>query len=258
MTLPKHGLASDLRRRAEASGFGLHGAVDAGEYDEGLSPAQKARRSTARLPNVGTIVVLGTGGRDCWESMQSSGPVGEARPDYHPIDAASSRRLLQLVDWLDTVSVRAQLCMPDESDALDFLRLASLAGIGTISPVIGLLLHEKFGPWVSLRGALLIEGRPFGPIPASPSTFDPCTACPKPCVAACPVDVFDGVGGIDLQACTTQRLGGGCGSGCDARRACPVGADARYGATEENFRHAYSLFAMRRWASEQSDRPEDS
>jgi hypothetical protein len=49
-----------------------------------------------------------------------------------------------------------------------------------------------------------------------------------------------------MRACAEHRHAGHCADGCDARRACPIGADARYGPVEERFRHAYSLYSMRR------------
>ncbi len=58
--------------------------------------------------------------------------------------------------------------------------------------------------------------------------------------------MHDGKGGTNLRACASHRHGGGCVSGCDVRRACPVGAQHRYDPDEESFRHAYSLFAMRK------------
>ena len=249
MTLPVDELANQLRAQASDLGFGLLGTVDAADYDASLPSTQSIRRAMPRMPGLGTLVVLGSGGRHFWNSMQAIAPTSPARPGYDPIDDASVQGLGTLVDWLADHSVRAAIALPNDPDALDFLRLASLSGLGRVSPVMGLLLHEKFGPWVSLRGVLLLEGHPFGAVDAKPSTYDPCTPCAKPCVTACPAAVFDGKGSVDLARCASHRLGGGCETGCDARRACPIGSDARYGADEEAFRHAYSLFAMRRWSS---------
>ena len=253
MTLPVDELAHQLQARASELGFGLVGAVDAADYDASLPLGQSIRRAVLRMPAAGTLVILGSGGRHFWDSMQVSASIASARPGYDPIDEASEQRLAELVAWLGSHSVSASLALPNDPDALDFVRLASMSGLGRVSPVMGLLLHEEFGPWVSLRGVLLLEGYPFGAIDAKPSTFDPCTPCSKPCVTACPAEVFDGKGVVDLARCASHRLGGGCDTGCDARRACPVGADARYGADEEAFRHAYSLFAMRRWSSRDPD-----
>jgi NAD-dependent dihydropyrimidine dehydrogenase PreA subunit len=98
-----------------------------------------------------------------------------------------------------------------------------------------------------MRAAVLVEGLPFGSVEGEEhQPFQPCLNCSKPCVKACPVHVFDGMGSVDLRACADNRHAGECGHGCDARRACPVGAAERYGEEEERFRHAYSLFTMRR------------
>lgn len=137
---------------------------------------------------------------------------------------------------------------PDDRSPINFTQLAEMAGFGTVSPVIGLLLHPDYGPWVSLRAALLLVGEPFGPLSdrSLGDAFAPCNDCSKPCVHACPAGVHDGLGGTDLRACASHRHVGNCDGGCDVRRACPVGAQHRYDANEESFRHAYSLYAMRR------------
>jgi len=94
---------------------------------------------------------------------------------------------------------------------------------------------------------VLIAGTPFGDVEAEEQLpFQPCLNCDQPCVRACPVQVYDGRGGARLDVCAEHRHIGHCKTGCDARRACPVGADHRYGPEEESFRHAYSLFSMRR------------
>ena len=137
---------------------------------------------------------------------------------------------------------------PTDRRPLNFVQLAEMAGLGTISPVIGLLLHPEFGPWVSLRAALLVRGTPFVPADADGQSLDfaPCLSCAKPCLRACPVGVYDGLGGVALERCAAHRHAGGCDGGCEVRRACPVGARHRYGPVEEAFRHAYSLYSMRR------------
>ena len=178
MTAAEHGLADELRRVASGQGFELVGFLDAAAYDAALPELQQRRRVAERVPGVATVVLLGSGGRGFWDMLQAgAGIEGRARPDYHPIDVASRQRLEVLVELLRGHAVPASLTMPDDDDALDFLRLATMAGLGVISPVIGLLLHPVYGPWVSLRGALLVEGRPFGAVASSPLQFDPCADC---------------------------------------------------------------------------------
>lgn len=238
-------MAAELAARALGHGFNLVGFVDAAEFDA-CQPA--GRRADDLAPGCGTVFLLGSGGRGLWEHIESvQGPIGAAREGFHPIDEWSAAAGADLLAWLADVGVAARLGMPDDPEALNFMQLAECARWGTISPVIGLLLHPEFGPWVSLRAALLLDGQPFGAVPLEQDEpFQPCSTCDRPCVPACPVGVYDSNGGMQLEVCASHRHAGHCASGCDPRRACPVGAEARYGPEEEAFRHAYSLFSMRR------------
>ncbi|MCA8956170.1 MAG: hypothetical protein KDC87_08850 [Planctomycetes bacterium] len=231
------GLATraDLQAAAAGLGFDVVGWVDAERFD--VAPL---------APSCGTICVLGSGGVLLWRKVAAAGSIGAPRPDYHPIEEYSARAVAELVERLARQGISARAVSPSDEPPLDFVTLAARAGLGTVSPVTRLLLHPRLGSWIGLRAALLIDGRPFGATPSAERSDDPCRGCAKPCVAACPAGVFDGAGGVDLRACAAYRHSGGCSDGCAARRACPVGVDARYPAEEEHFRHAYSEFVMRR------------
>ncbi len=171
---------------------------------------------------------------------------GSARAGYHPINRFSAQAATDLEAMFGQHPRR--VLQPDDRRSLNFSQLAEMAGMGTISPVLGLLLHPQYGSWVSLRLAILLpaEALQGASEPDGLDGFQPCLTCSQPCVQACPVEVFDGAGGANMLACASHRHRGGCRDGCEARRACPVGAEQRYGPQEESFRHAYSLFAMRR------------
>ena len=226
----------------------LVGVVSARLFDE-CQP--RGRRSRERLRDCDTILLLGAGGSSFWEKMaRSLGPgfVPRPRPGYHPINAHSERIAEDVSSLLRDAGHPCRPVYPDDTPSLNFLQMAEMAGFGTVSPVIGLLLHPEYGPWVGLRAAVLARGEPFGPpeLRPRPEPFEPCLTCSKPCVAACPVGVFDGHGGANFRACGDHRHKSGCSTGCEVRRACPVGAHNRFGPAEENFRHAYSYFALRR------------
>ena len=248
MMIPSHPLATELVARTKARGFNLVGFVSAPAFD---ADQPRERQAVTFDAGCGSIFLLGNGGDGLWRMMRKVGaiePEVQPRPDYHPTNTYTAVVVADQVAWLADHEVHGRATFPDDSPSLDFLRLAGLAGWGTVSPVIGLLLHEKFGPWVGLRAAILLRGEPFGAIepPLRAAKFEPCSGCDQPCVRACPVGVFDGRGGIDLETCANHRHPGNCATGCDARRACPVGSEHRYGADEERFRHAYSLYTMRR------------
>ncbi|MGA1524132.1 MAG: hypothetical protein ACO4CZ_09200 [Planctomycetota bacterium] len=242
-----HDPFATLTAECTSRGMNLVGAVDAAAFDA-TQPC--GRRAGERLAGCDTIVLLGAGGRAAWEAVQArqGGSIGPARPGYHPIDAWSLDVAEQAAEQLRTLGCEVAVVPPDEQRPMNFRQLAEQVGFGTVSPVIGHLLHPEFGPWLSLRPALLVRGRPFGPRPPAPlGDFAPCGGCPQPCRAACPSGTYRQPGSPDLLACAEHRLEGGCGTGCDTLRACPLGAEHRYGPEEEAFRHAYSLFRTRRW-----------
>ncbi len=240
-------LEQQVQSHASAHGLNLWGIVSAERFD---ACQPKGRRVRERLPDCDTILLLGAGGSAFWNKMtQALGAsfVAEPRMGYHPVDDYSARLAEETCGLLRSAGYKCQAIYPDDEPALNFLQLAEMANLGTISPVIGLLLNPDYGPWVSLRAALLVEGSPFGPSRRpKPEPFQPCLTCHKPCLVPCPVDVFDGQGNADFHACGKHRHGGGCATGCDVRRTCPVGAEHRYGPEEERFRHTYSYYTLRK------------
>lgn len=241
-------LLASCREHALRQGFELFGVVRAQTFDR-CQPA--GRRVTDLAPGAGTALVIGHGGPAGWERMvEVDGEPGSARPGHDPIDAFSRRTGEELVHLLADAGCEARVVLPSDRCTLNFLQLGEESGFGTISPAIGLLVHPRFGPWVSLRAAILVQGQPFGDSAWSHSIaceYQPCTGCKRPCLEACPADAYTERGfPPDLDKCISHRQTGGCTRGCDVRRACPVGADYRYGPDEERFRHSYSLFAMRR------------
>ena len=90
------------------------------------------------------------------------------------------------------------------------------------SPV-KLLVHATQGLMVSFRGALALPQSLPLPAPA----VQPCGACAKPCLAACPAGALTGAG-YDVPLChahLSQPAGTDCMTrGCLVRSTCPAGA----------------------------------
>ena len=101
-----------------------------------------------------------------------------------------------------------------------FYRWALKTGRAWDSPV-RLLVHDVAGLLVSYRGALALKQELD--LPAAPPW--PCDACPKPCLAACPVGALTEAG-YNLPACRAYldtQPGVDCmTNGCAVRRACPL------------------------------------
>ncbi|MFO1051132.1 MAG: hypothetical protein U1F36_02815 [Planctomycetota bacterium] len=239
-------LLVELRAAGADEGIGLFGVVDTGEFDA-TQPC--GRRIAERRASCGTVIVLGTGGPESFSRVKrrAGGALREPHPRYHPIDDWSRRIAEALAARLRDAGHDCELALPTGRRPLNFRQLAEAAGLGVVSPVLGHLLHPRFGPWVSLRAALLVDGRPFGRVTTPALDFAPCCGCPRPCVTACPVAVYRDPARADHEGCARHRIGGGCDEGCAALHACPLGHEHRYSAEEERFRNRYALFTMRRW-----------
>ncbi|HEX6813721.1 MAG TPA: hypothetical protein VF384_19025 [Planctomycetota bacterium] len=233
------------QQHASSTGFNLFGIVDAERFD---AWQPREQRTTTLLPNCGTVIVLGTGGRASRCSRDPDGGLASGGPpqDVRAFERAAAKTLAGM---LLSRSVRSRLVEPVLGHRLNFVRLAEAAGFGTVSPVSGLLLHPEFGPWLSVCAALLLDGRPFGPVVDASITdrFQPCCNCDKPCLTACPASVHDGFGNMDLDRCFGHRVLGGCASGCGSRRACPVGADHRDQIGPDVHRYTQAIVTTQRW-----------
>ncbi|MCA8950105.1 MAG: hypothetical protein KDE27_11430 [Planctomycetes bacterium] len=154
-------------------GFDLFGPVDAATFD---ACQPRDQRLTRVLPRCGTAIVLGTAG---------------VQLDSHTVEVG-----LQRVSDRLRVAGHRTVIAGTRAHKLSFPRLADAAGFGTVSPVTGLLLHPKFGPWLRVHDVLLVEGRPFGQLgDASISdSFQPCCKCDgQPCLEPPQAPVLDPV-----------------------------------------------------------------
>jgi epoxyqueuosine reductase len=232
-------LLEDARASATMSGLNLFGIVDAERFDACQPAERRARRLRA---DCGTIVVVGSGGRSFWQAYAQNLAGGTA-------DAHARQTVRSLVGALQQAGHVCRAIDVARSACLHAARLGEAAGFGTVSPVSGLLLHPTYGPWLQVRAAILIAGRPFGAIAdaAVNESFQPCCNCSRPCVAACPASVHDDRGQADLVRCGSHRTAGGCTDICATRAACPVGSEHRDAPGEAAHRHSFDLAAMQRW-----------
>jgi epoxyqueuosine reductase QueG len=220
-------LLDDLRGRAAAAGLNLFGVVDTERFDR-CQPAEA--RCSRVLPGCDTAVVIGSGGGHFWQQLLAVRGL-PPRPTLwrRPLQQFAAAALHPLRAQLEAAGHDVHLA-PAMRARVNIARLAEAAGFGIVSPVVHVLLHPRFGPWVCVRAVLLLRGRPFGAIADSSvvDSFQPCATCSRPCVSACPAGVHDGFGNSDFERCAAHRRDGGCESGCHVRRACPVGATERY------------------------------
>jgi epoxyqueuosine reductase len=167
------------------------------------------------LPGVGTLFLLGPDEPAFWPVFSTSQEYQDNQPE--PMDRWSARVITELAQHLGGHAFFPFGGPPWHS----FIGWAKSSGRAWQSP-INLLVHDQAGLFISYRGAIGLPQR----INLPPSPGDaPCSACPKPCLTACPVHAFAS-GSYDVPACKTYlttEAGQDCmENGCAARRACPI------------------------------------
>ncbi|MGH0032620.1 MAG: hypothetical protein ACQGVC_22740 [Myxococcota bacterium] len=199
-----------------SAGWNLRAALPVGRYDRIVPPAFG---SAALLPGARSVLVLGSGGRALWQAFRAAPEFGRGSD---PLDAMTERVAARAAALLGGREILAH--RPLGGSFADFVALGREAGLGAPGR-LGLLLHPEYGPWLSLRAAVLTAlDLPVGTPLAG---FDPCTGCPAPCQAACHGDALPPEG-FRVDRCAAARSREPCRDRCDARRACVLGPNHRY------------------------------
>ncbi|MGV8989107.1 MAG: ferredoxin [Cypionkella sp.] len=161
-----------------------------------------------------TVLMLGPKEPGFWPHLQAQPEWGA--PD--PIDRWSRRVIEALAEDLGGTALFPFGGPPYQP----FYTWALRTGRVWDSPV-KLLVHTTQGLMVSFRGALALPEE----MPVPEVAVQPCEACAKPCLTACPVGALTGAG-YDVPRChqhLSQPEGAEClTSGCLVRRACPAGS----------------------------------
>lgn len=165
----------------------------------------------------GTLILLGPDEPDFWPLFTNSDEYADGGAD--PLDRWSRRTIDQLATDAGGVAYYPFGGAPFHP----FFTWAQRTGRFWASP-IGFLVHDVAGLFASFRGGIwLPEDR------VAATANSPCEGCAAPCRTACPVDAFSQ--GYDVAACKdflqSDPKRTCLSEGCQARRACPVGAERR-------------------------------
>lgn len=166
-----------------------------------------------------TLLLLGPG-PGFWDHVTAAQEFADRAAD--PIDRWSRRVITGLAE-----TSGSQAIFPFGGPPYaPFYSWALKSGRFWTSPV-AFLVHDRDGLFTSFRGALALSARLDMP---TSDGARPCDDCARPCLSACPVSALSATA-YDVPRCTDYLLtppGEGClKRGCAARRACPVGQDAR-------------------------------
>jgi hypothetical protein len=243
---------SDATRRLALRGFNLIGVAEVRRFD---AAAPAGHRLCDLDPKARSAIVVASGGRLLWERLtpfRTGGvpPVGDRRSDgltesfeTDPIDAYTELALTEEASSFAATFPAAHLRILypfiEEPPLVSFMRLAEEAGIGMLDNYLRLLLHPRYGPWVSVRGCLLTEFElpPTGKL----AGFRPCDGCPRPCLESCPVGALAPDRWDHASCLAYRRSGPNCLEGCAPRLDCPVGGEHRHGPEEMRHRQLAAL-----------------
>ncbi len=219
-------LSADSVARAVAPfGLNLVGVASVASYDAQVGPE---RRLARRLEGTESVIVVGSGGGAFWGAYRracAADPTRAERSD--PLDDFTREVVESACAPLADPQTMRILFPFDFEDVVSFTRLAVLAGLGRPS-LVGVLVHPVYGPWIALRAAILVRGRPEAPRPAE--GFDPCPTCrERSCITACPAGAVEPAG-WNLPRCGGHRArpDDPCAARCHARVACVLGPQHRY------------------------------
>lgn len=205
-------LTDQLASTLAPDGLDLVAATRSERYD-------RAVPSEYRLPDVGrrdALVIVVGNTRALWPAFIAWLADDPDRLDLtDPLDSLVAERVRAAAGALDP---RTELRFAHEPPPrrIAVQRLAEIAGLARIAPT-HLSIHPEFGPWISLRAAIVVD-TPGPPDPAQPPP-DPCLGCTESCR-----EVFrramDASRKLGPQAAWKEWA--------TLRNACPIGGEHRF------------------------------
>lgn len=211
-----------LADQLEPLGFEVLGAVASRDYNASLDDALAAYRIPLPLGAASVAFVVGNTKR-LWPLFLEAFASTSLGDEAHPLDAYSRRHInpaaARVAEELAAPhEVRFSFDPPPHTVAIQ--RLAALTGAAELAP-IGLCIHPGYGPWFSLRAAVIL-GLP-GPAPSvSAPTCSTCVA--RPCMGPREKVMAMGAAGVSRELLAEHWK-----TWLAMRDACPVGSGHRYG-----------------------------
>jgi len=218
---------SALTTRLLEAGLDLVQPFDVARYNERIAD----RPGLPPLPLFGRAGALGLvigNSRALWPRFIAAlRSRQELLADDHPLDryvAESIRSAAALVP------ARFEVRFSHDAGPrfVSMLDLAAASGLAQAGPAY-LAVHPEHGPWISLRGVLVVDRDPIGVPKADPPV--PCDGCSAPCT-----DALAKVQGLGVEAHWRSWI--------EVRDACPIGRSSRYGEAQLRYHYAKDRSAL--------------
>lgn len=228
------------------SGFNVVRKVKASVYHKNFKHGDGLNEFSQ---NAKSIILVGFAGNRFWDILSAflgnNPSFEESRIDW--IDDYTQLIFNSAEGILAKKSVSYKTVFPFGKTAfdLDFMDLGRISGVG-VDSLLGILLHPEYGPWISLRGAIITD-LVFSTYDRPLEKFVPCPPCPKPCITACPAKTISN-SGWDWNTCIDYRLSSvTCEANCASRRACPYGSKHQYTGEQLAHHHKFVLKSVKHY-----------
>jgi hypothetical protein len=164
----------DLQLAQALAPFGYNGfgAIARARFDAAAPPPF---RCDVVHPPARSVLVVATAGPWHFRAFLdwiAVDPIHRLGRNAHPLDAFTAH----LFAHLELLGARVVFPTFSAPLALDFVKMAELAGLGRPSE-IGLLVDPRFGPWMSLRAAIFTPEE----LPDAAVAVRACDGCAAPC-----------------------------------------------------------------------------
>lgn len=205
----------EIVRKARRGGLDLSALGSRAGYDAQVEPGHRLRGDE----DWGVVLVLGNT-KEIWNPFVAWLADDDARVAApHPLDAYVAEVVRAAVGPGSRAEVHG---LHDRArPVLSARKLAAVCGLASAGPA-GLSAHDRFGPWIALRAAVVLPG----PTPRGEEARAPCADCEGPCATAL-TNVLSEQGrdpGEPDHTDVARRWR----SWVSVRDACPVGRSWRY------------------------------
>jgi len=210
-----------LSARVSPFGFEVLGAVASDVYNDALEP-QHAPYRISGLGDGPTVALVVGNTRRLWPLFLEAFETTPLADEPHPLDAYSRQHIGgAAADIARTIGVQhlVRFSFDPPPNTVAIQKLAALAGAAEQAP-IGLCIHPTYGPWFSLRAAVVLAL----PGPSATSSAPTCSSCTRrPCLGPREKVMEMGAAGVSRELLAEHWL-----TWLAMRDACPIGREARY------------------------------
>ncbi len=209
---------NNIQSHSSQIGLNIFGIADGKPYQDILKGCQ-------------SVIVIANGGSQMWNRF-----INEIRKtphlltkEEHPLDSWLQKNF-EKADPKPPPSRRWIRCAANDQ-FIDFRPLSLQAGLGHHSH-LGLIIHPKYGLWISLRAAIFTTEY-FKPTELN--TDNPCDSCIKLCAKHCPGNAFDENGWLISHCASFHQTSSICEISCSSRLSCPIGEDYKHSSLAHHY-----------------------